>query len=225
VHPVIQIYTMQTVDEALAVAAAGVERIGVTPARRDLPGEVTIEMGVDIVAALKGVAVSSAISVETDLDDIEAMVRRVQPDVLHLCGPPGGVTPDDVVELRRRLPSIEIMQAIAVGTDDAAIEDAVDYAAVADSIILDSVTPDIAGIGAAGVTHDWSISRRIVDAVDIPVILAGGLSAENVAESIREVGPWAVDSLTHTNRPSPGGGFRKDLGKVVAFAAAARAAV
>jgi phosphoribosylanthranilate isomerase len=56
------------------------------------------------------------------------------------------------------------------------------------------------------------------------VILAGGLSPENVADSIRAVGPWVVDSLTHTNRPLPGGGFRKDLARVEAFVAAARGA-
>jgi phosphoribosylanthranilate isomerase len=66
------------------------------------------------------------------------------------------------------------------------------------------------------------VSRLIVEAVPVPVILAGGLSPENVAEAIRVVRPWGVDSLTHTNRPLAGGGFRKDLDRVAAFAAAAR---
>ena len=58
----------------------------------------------------------------------------------------------------------------------------------------------------------------------VPVILAGGLSPENVAEAICAVRPWGVDSLTHTNRPMSGGGFRKDLELVEDFVTAARAA-
>ncbi|MCB0014782.1 MAG: hypothetical protein KDE34_22860, partial [Anaerolineales bacterium] len=81
-----------------------------------------------------------------------------------------------------------------------------------------------AGIGASGVTHDWNISREIVRRVKIPVILAGGLSPDNVAAAIAQVQPWAVDSLTHTNERLPGGGFRKDLEKVRQFVAAARGA-
>jgi phosphoribosylanthranilate isomerase len=57
------------------------------------------------------------------------------------------------------------------------------------------------------------------------VILAGGLSPENVAEAIQSVRPWGVDSLTHTNRSLPGGGFRKDLERVRRFVTAAQSAL
>ena len=53
--------------------------------------------------------------------------------------------------------------------------------------------------GARGETHDWAVSREIVERSRIPVILAGGLSAENVAEAIATVRPWGVDSFTHTD--------------------------
>jgi phosphoribosylanthranilate isomerase len=86
------------------------------------------------------------------------------------------------------------------------------------------VTNEIEGIGAAGVTHDWSISRRIVAESDVPVILAGGLGPDNVAEAIAAVGPAGVDSLTMTNRRLPGGGFEKDLAAVERFVGAARQA-
>ena len=62
------------------------------------------------------------------------------------------------------------------------------------------------------------------ESVHIPVILAGGLSPENVADAIRAVGPWGVDSLTHTNHFLPGGGFRKDPQRIQAFVTAARGA-
>jgi phosphoribosylanthranilate isomerase len=219
----VQIYTMQTPDEARAVARLGVDHVGITPADRGLPGEVDFDTARAICDAVGDRAVKVALSVETDLDAIEAMVRAVRPDVLHLCGLAGAVLPGAVRDLRERLSGVAIMQAISVTGPDA-VEAALAYQAVADYLILDTQAPGIAGIGASGVTHDWAISREIVRQVQVPVILAGGLSPENVVAAIRAVRPWGVDSLTHTNRPLPGGGFRKDLERVRQFVLAAREA-
>jgi phosphoribosylanthranilate isomerase len=73
--------------------------------------------------------------------------------------------------------------------------------------------------------HDWEVSAAIVAAVDVPVILAGGLSPENVEDAIAAVTPWGVDPLTFTNQPTDDGGFRKDFNRVGQFVAAARNAV
>ena len=70
-------------------------------------------------------------------------------------------------------------------------------------------------------THDWNISRRIVEAVTVPVILAGGLGPDNVAAAIRAVRPAGVDSKTKTDRA---GSHAKDLDRVRRFVTAARAA-
>ena len=217
----VQIYTMQTVDEALAVATIGVDHIGVTPADLGLPGEVALARAAEICDAVKGAATSVALSVDADLRAIERMVRTVQPDVLHLCGTPGAVGPDAVADLRQVLPGVAIMQAIAVTGPDA-VDLARSYEPVVDYLILDSVDAEIPGVGASGVVHDWEVSAAIVAAVDVPVILAGGLSPENVLDAIAAVTPWGVDSLTFTNRPTEDGGFRKDLIRVAQFVAAAR---
>jgi len=218
---IVQIYTMQSPDEARAVAALGVNHVGVTPARRGLPGEVSFEQAREILMALPESATGVALSVEEDLDEIVAMVQAVRPDILHLCGLQGTVTPDDVRTLRARLPGQLIMQAISVGGPDA-IERALAYQEVADYLILDTQAPNIAGIGASGATHDWSISAEIARRCEVPVILAGGLPPENVGEASRAGRPWGVDSLTHTNMLLPGGGFRKDMARVRAFVEAAR---
>ena len=217
----IQIYTMQTPEEALAVAALGVHHVGVTPGQRGLPGEVDHGAARAIVEAVRGRAVAVALTVESDLDAIETMVRVVRPDILHLCGLAGSLSPEAVRELRMCLTDLPIMQAVSV-TGPEAIDVALAYQEVADYLILDTQAPDIPGIGASGATHDWSISRDIVQHVRVPVILAGGLSPENVAQAVRVVRPWGVDSLTYTNHPLPEGGFRKDLERVRRFVAAAR---
>jgi len=218
----VQIYTVQSAAEALAVSGLGVDHIGVTPSHRGLPGEIEEALAAEICEVLRGVAVSVALSVEPDLETIERMVRVVRPDILHLCGPSNLVDPGAVGDLRRRLPAdVAIMQAIAV-TSRRAIESARRYEPVADYLILDSVDPGIAGIGASGLVHDWEVSAAIVEEVDVPVILAGGLSPDNVADAIAAVNPWGVDSLTYTNAPAADGGFRKDLTAVRRFVEAAR---
>ena len=219
----IQIYTMQTVDEAQAVTALGVDQIGITPGEYGLPGEVDFATARAIVEAVGDSAVCVALSVDSDFDAICAMVQAVRPDILHLCGLENTLLPDAVRMLRQRLPGLSIMQAISVAGPEA-VDAALAYQEVADYLILDTQAPDIAGIGASGVTHDWNISREIVRQSRIPVILAGGLSPENVAEAVRVVRPWGVDSLTHTNQPMPEGGFRKDLERVRLFATAIRGA-
>jgi len=212
---------MQSVAEAEAVAAIGVDHVGVTPSRRGLPGEVDEGTATDICAALTGLATSVALSVETEAEAVVQMATRVQPDILHLCGPPGEMNPASVAEIRRSLPGIGIMQAIAV-TGPEAVETALSYEAAVDFLILDSVTPDVPGVGAAGTVHDWAVSAAIVAAVDVPVVLAGGLSPDNVADAIETVHPWGVDSLTCTNRPLPSGAFEKDLGLVQRFCRSAK---
>ena len=77
------------------------------------------------------------------------------------------------------------------------------------------------GIGATGRLHDWRISRRIVESVPVPVILAGGLSPENVMDAMQAVQPWGVDSNTHTNLP--GSPVEKDMQRIREFVAAVRA--
>jgi phosphoribosylanthranilate isomerase len=146
----------------------------------------------------------------------------VKPDILHLCGLAGSLRPEAVSDLQARLSNLPIIQAISV-TGPEAVDVALAYQEVVDYLILDTQAPDIPGIGASGETHDWAVSREIVRRVRVPVILAGGLSPENVAEAICAVRPWGVDSLTHTNRPLSGGGFRKDLELVEDFVTAARA--
>ena len=218
----VQIYTMQSVPEALAVAALGVDHLGITPSSIGLPGEIDLRTARDIVEAVGSSAVVVALTVESDVQVIMKMVREVQPDILHLCALENSFPPQDVRILRDLIPDLPIMQAVSV-SNASALDVALSYLKVVDFLILDTQAPDIAGIGASGVVHDWNISRRIVEEVEIPVILAGGLAPENVGEAIRLVKPWGVDSLTRTNQLLPGGGFKKDLEKIRRFVEAARA--
>src|SRR5262245_45104928 len=89
-----------------------------------------------------------------------------------------------------------------------------------DAFITDTYDPRTGACGATGKTHDWRVSRALVQLSPRPVILAGGLRPENVARAITKVRPAAVD--VHTGVEDANG--RKDVRLVRAFVAQARAA-
>ena len=216
---IVQIYTLQSVEEAIEVISVGVDNIGITPASIGLPGEISYETAKDICKKVEG-GTKVALSVSSNIDEIIEMVMFVCPDVLHLCGEPGELNVNAVRSLKERLQKfnkgLPIMQAISVD-DMSALDFAKEYEEISDFFILDTSTTAVQGVGASGNVHDWNVSKAIVDSVDIPVILAGGLSAENIKEAISIVHPWGVDSLTHTNKFLKDGSFIKDIEKVREF--------
>ena len=215
----VQIYTLQSVEEALEVVSVGVHNIGITPASIGLPGEISYEVARDICKKVDG-ATKVALSVSSNIDEIIEMVMFVNPDILHLCGEPGELNIKGVQTLKERLEKLDkalpIMQAISVD-DMSALDFAKEYEEISDYFILDTSTSAVQGVGASGNVHDWNVSKAIVDSVSIPVVLAGGLSPENVQEAISKVKPWGVDSLTHTNKFLKDGSFTKDIEKVREF--------
>ncbi|MDG2091384.1 MAG: phosphoribosylanthranilate isomerase [Gammaproteobacteria bacterium] len=215
----IQFYSLTTVENAVETVEAGADLIGlVVKGGIPVPEEISVVQARDIFAAIDGRALGIALSLSTDPDTICEMANEVQPHAVHLAA--RNLAIEDLAQVRERLQGIKIMAAIPV-TGPTAVEDARERSAFADYLLLDSVANSDSDItGVSGMTHDWSISRQIVEAVSIPVILAGGLSADNVADAIEAVGPWGVDSYTHTNHP--GDRMNKDLTQVRAFVSNAR---
>ena len=107
------------------------------------------------------------------------------------------------------------MEAVGV-QDESAFDEAIRISQYADTVILDSVDPNIAGIGAAGITHDWDLDKEIIDSISVPVIIAGGLGPDNVGDVMR-LNPWGVDSLTKTSIVENGVIVGKDIDKVRRF--------
>ena len=220
----IQIYSIQTVEEALQCVQAGAEAIGVAVATgANLPAEVPEATCAEIFAALEGRAQRVLLVVTQTEEETVEYVRRLQPDILQLCGNRLPATPEFAAQCRAVRPGLRVLQAVGVDGPEA-IDRAKYFAGFCDMLILDSIAPGIAGIGAAGRTHDWSIDAEIVRSVPCPVVLAGGLDAENVRVAIEAVRPWGVDSFTRTSDRLPDGGSRKNIEKVRAFVQAAREA-
>ncbi len=101
---------------------------------------------------------------------------------------------DAYAHLRARFPALKILQVVHV-EDARAIDEARAAAPFVDAVLLDSGKPSAATptYGGTGDRHDWSISRRIVEAVDKPVFLAGGLNPSNAADALAAVRPFGLD--------------------------------
>jgi len=194
-----QIYSIQTVTEAQYCIDAGVDFIGMAAGTEaNLPCEISLEQGKEIFDYIGARAGKIALAVDTSPEPIYRLIRELQPDVIHVCGNEYMVTPEFCAEAKKIRPGILVLQAIGI-TGEASVEEAVRFSKFVDRLILDSVDPSIAGIGAAGIVNDWSLCRRIVERAECDVIIAGGLGPHNVADAIRTVKPWGVDSLTKTN--------------------------
>ena len=219
-----QIYSIQNVEEARMCLDAGADSIGVAVSTgMHLPSEVSVDACKDIFDAIGDKALKVLIVVTRSEEPIFEPMDQLRPDIIHICGNEYFATPEFVAKVKARHPRMRVLQAIAVDGEEA-ISRARHFAAFCDMLILDSVDPKIAGIGAAGITHDWALSARIVEAVDCPVILAGGLGPDNVAAAIHQVRPWGVDSFTKTSDKLPDGTTRKNPDKIRAFVRNARQA-
>lgn len=212
----IQIYAFTDPKTAVAAVKLGVNHIGFVAGKyEEVPAELSFEQAREIVDALPQGAVSSAITMSEDVDEILRMVAAVQPHILHISSDVERVDVEMMRELRSKLDKhVRLMKAIPV-EDEASVALAQSFAQVSDILLLDTKREDFPGVGATGFTHDWSVSRRIVETVGIPVIMAGGLTPENVGAAIEQIQPWGVDSNTSTN--VPGSNVDKDLERIAAF--------
>ena len=116
-------------------------------------------------------------------------------------------------QIRDALPYLRIVQVIHVSGEES-LEQAMNIHHQVDAILLDSGDPKAAikTLGGTGNTHNWTISRIIVESVAIPVFLAGGLQPNNVAEAIAIVQPFGVDVCSAVRTEG-----RLDPGKLRSF--------
>lgn len=221
---IVQIYGVMSPSDGAMVAALGADQIGVVVGERGAAwDEVDFESANRIFAALDTRVTKVALTLSRETSEIEAVIRAVHPDVLHLAAALDSMRPAQVADLKQRHPELRVIRTIPV-TGPESISAASSFQGIADYLLLDSRDPDTMSVGATGRRHDWAISAQIVATVRIPVILAGGLSPDNVREAtISAVRPWGVDSNTLTSRIDDR--TRKDPGLVRRFIDAAHAAV
>ncbi len=171
--------------------AHGASALGLVSSMPSGPGVIDEATIARITAVVPPPIATFLLTSRRDADEIIAQQRRCRTNTLQLC---------DYVELsvyarlRAALPGIALVQVIHV-TDEESLMKAQKAAEHVDALLLDSGNPALAvkELGGTGRVHDWSLSRRIRDAVPKPVFLAGGLRSSNVQEAIAAVQPFGLD--------------------------------
>jgi phosphoribosylanthranilate isomerase len=139
--------------------------------------------------------------------------------ILDLCGAlgvsmvqlHGDIGLEELTRLRQAAPKLRIIKSLIVRPDnaDGLAGEVTACAPLVDGFITDTFDPATGATGATGKIHDWSVSACLVKLSPKPVILAGGLNADNVRGAIRAVRPAGVD--VHTGVEGPDGRKRRDM--------------
>lgn len=213
-RPRIKVCCISSVEEASIAVRAGASALGLVSAMPSGPGVIGDELIAEIAARVPPGVASFLLTSATDADAIIRQQRTARVNTLQLVD----AVPIDVYGvLRAELPGIAIVQVIHVRGPES-VDEAREVAPHVHAILLDSGNPSLAvkELGGTGRVHDWEVSRRIVEAVDVPVWLAGGLRPHNVAEAVARVGPFGLDICSGVRTDG-----RLDAAKLAALVAAA----
>jgi phosphoribosylanthranilate isomerase len=248
---VTQIYEIQTPAEAGAMLAMGVDHIGTVLVSEADWKQREIAETLSLVA--DGGGVSSLIPLYNTPETVFRTLDHYRPDLVHFCetvslATRGGRAACERLlalqqAVRERFPQIQIMRSIPIAPPgmsdpDAMLALAALFEPFSDWFLTDTLFVDTLGkaiadqpvngfVGITGETCDWGAAAQLVRASSIPVILAGGLSADNVFDGCLNVRPAGVDSCTRTNARDGKGipiRFKKDPDRVRRFVAETRRA-
>jgi len=190
-HIRVKVCCIKNIQEARLAIKYGASALGLVSEMPGGPGIIKEDKIAEIARIIPPGVASFLLTSKQDVSAIIEQQWRCRTNTIQLCD---RLQKGTLAELQEALPGVGIVQVIHV-TGEEAIEEALRVAPHVDALLLDSGNPalSVKELGGTGRIHDWRISRKICEAVTVPVYLAGGLNAENVAEAIEDVWPFGVD--------------------------------
>jgi len=190
-RPRVKICCIGSVEEAWTAIRHGASALGLVSQMPSGPGVIPEDLIAEIAAVVPPSVSSFLLTCRQNTAFIIAQQRRAGVNTLQLCD---RLQTGCYRDLREALPGIAVVQVIHV-TGPESVKEALAVAPEVDGLLLDSGNQSlpVKELGGTGRRHDWSISRKIRELVDVPIFLAGGLNAGNIAEAVQQVGPFGVD--------------------------------
>ena len=190
-RPRVKVCCISSLEEARLAVEHGASALGLVSAMPSGPGVVDDET---IAAISRTVPPSVSRFLLTSRQDVASIIeqqRRFAVDTLQLVD---RLMEGTYAELRSALPGVRIVQVVHV-TGPEAVEEAIAIAPEVHAILLDSGDQrlEVKQLGGTGRRHDWGLSARIREAINVPLFLAGGLNAWNASRAVQEVGPFGLD--------------------------------
>jgi len=190
-RPKVKICCISSEIEAELASRYGASVIGLVGPMPSGPGIISNEMIHQIASNIPSPISTFLLTSETRVEKIIAHYKKVNTDAIQLVDT---VDHQAYETIRKELPQVELVQVIHV-IDETSIMEAVAVSKFVDFLLLDSGNPKAAVkiLGGSGRTHNWELSRKIRKSVSVPVYLAGGINAKNVAQAIQTVQPYGID--------------------------------
>jgi phosphoribosylanthranilate isomerase len=189
--------------DAQLVVESGADMLGmIVDVPVETPRKISIDAAEKIAKEIGDAIAIVAVLCPRTVDEVEEVVRRIEPFGVQLHGFESN---DFLKSVREALPEVNVIKTVHVA-EDGTIHGVMPEADYVDFILLDTFSDRIGGTGRK---HSWAKSREIVEQCGIPVILSGGLTPRNVAEAIKEVKPYGVDVASGVE--SSGGRKSEDM--------------
>jgi phosphoribosylanthranilate isomerase len=182
---------MGSLAEARLAVTVGASAVGLVSAMPSGPGVISEELIAEIARQLPPAIGSFLLTCQPDPHAIIEQQKRLRVNTIQICD---RLEAQSYEILRAALPGISLVQVVHVNGAESVAE-AISIAPFVDAVLLDSGNQSlpVKELGGTGRTHDWNLSAQIREAIDVPLFLAGGLKAENVADAITQVRPFGVD--------------------------------
>ena len=171
--------------------AHGAAALGLVAKMPSGPGPIPDNLIREIARTVPPPIATFMLTSETDAQAIIAHHTRTLTNTIQIVDE---LTAGSYDEIRTAIPSVKLVQVIHV-MDEGSVDEAIRISTQVDALLLDSGNPKAAikELGGTGRTHNWQLSRKIVEQTRVPVFLAGGIHAGNVQQAISEVGPFGID--------------------------------
>ena len=191
ITPRVKICCIKSKAEALAAFENGADAIGLVSDMPSGPGVISNDRIREITRIIPPSIDGFVLTSLTDSWDLINLIRDVRNRTIQLVDNLGL---GNYAEIRSSIPCVKIVQVVHVRGEEA-LAMALKIDPFVDAILLDSGNPNAAipELGGTGRVHNWDISRQIVEHVESPVFLAGGLNESNIIEAIETVRPFGVD--------------------------------
>jgi phosphoribosylanthranilate isomerase len=189
--PRVKICCIASIEEAKLAIKYGTSAIGLVSEMPSGPGPIPEELIEEIAVTIPPGVSSFLLTSRQDVDSIIEQQKRTKVNTIQIVDK---LIHGSHTDLKKKLPGISIVQVIHVRGEESVTE-AVKVSTFVNAILLDSGNQSlkIKELGGTGRIHDWKISRRIVDSVNVPVFLAGGLKPDNVIDAFSKVNPYGLD--------------------------------
>ena len=187
----IKICCICNVEEAQLATAYGASALGLVGHMPSGPGVISNQKISEITKSVPPMVSTFLLTSETKAGAVIDHYKKVNTSTIQIVDV---LENNDYQKIKNELPHVKIVQVVHV-LNDKSVAEAINVSTYVDAILLDSGNPNLITkeLGGTGRTHNWDLSRKIRDQIDIPVFLAGGIDSNNVKQAIEHVQPFGVD--------------------------------